>query len=58
MLPILPSYFKIVEDHRLQRINKILQPNHISKMVLSTVKSGPPNWTKSRTFTITFTLAM
>ena len=31
-------------------------PNHISKMVLSTVKIGPPNWTKSRTFTLRFAL--
>ena len=30
----------------------------ISKMVLPTVKSGPPIWTKSRTFTISFDLAM
>ena len=30
--------------------------SRISKMVLSTVKSGPPNWTKSRTFTLRFSL--
>ena len=33
-------------------------PNHISKMVPPTVHSGPPNWTKSRTFAIIFTLAV
>ena len=38
------------EDHRA--------PNHIPKTVLSTVHLGPPYWTKSRTFTITFTLVM
>ena len=30
----------------------------ISETVLSTVKSGSPHWTKSRTFTITFTLVL
>ena len=29
----------------------------ISKMVLSTVNLGPPNWTKSRAFTLRFRLA-
>ena len=33
-------------------------PNHISKMVLSTVKIGPPDLTKSRTFTLSFKLAV
>ena len=32
-------------------------PSHISKMVLFTVKIGPPNWTKSRTFQLRFKLA-
>ena len=31
-------------------------PSHISKTVLSTVHLGPPNWTKSRTFTLRFVL--
>ena len=31
-------------------------PSHSSKTVLSTVKIGPPNWTKSRTFTLRFVL--
>ena len=29
-----------------------LQPNHISKMVLPTVNLGPPDLTKSRTFSL------
>ena len=29
-----------------------------SKVVLPTVKLGPPNWTKSRTFVLRFTLAL
>ena len=33
-------------------------PSHISKMVLPTVQLGPPNWTKSRTFTLRFRLAV
>ena len=33
-------------------------PSHISKMVLSIVKIGPPNWTKSRTFILKFKLAL
>ena len=33
-------------------------PSHISKTVLSTVHLGPPNWTRSRTFTLRFTLAL
>ena len=33
-------------------------PNHISKTVLSTVHFGPPNWTKSRTFTLRFILEL
>ena len=32
-------------------------PSHSSKTVLSTVKIGPPNWTKSRTFTLRFRLS-
>ena len=31
--------------------------NHISKMVLSTVKIGPPDLTKSRTLMLRFRLA-
>ena len=31
-------------------------PNHISKVVLPTIHLGPPNWTKSRTFTLRFAL--
>ena len=31
-------------------------PNHISKMVLSTVQLGPPNWTESRIFVLRFKL--
>ena len=31
-------------------------PIHISKMVLSTVNLGPPDLTKSRTFSIRFVL--
>ena len=31
---------------------------HISNTVLSTVKLGPPDLTKSRTFTIAFKLAL
>ena len=31
-------------------------PIRISNMVLPTVKLGPPNWTKSRTFVIRFVL--
>ena len=31
-------------------------PSHISKTVLSTVHLGPPDWTKSRTFTARFSL--
>ena len=33
-------------------------PSHISKMVLSTVQLGPPDLTKSRTFTLRFKLAV
>ena len=33
-------------------------PSHISKTVLSTVHLGPPNWIRSRTFTLRFTLAL
>ena len=33
-------------------------PSHISKMVLSTIKIGPPDLTKSRTFTLRFRLAL
>ena len=35
-----------------------LQPLHISKMVLPTVNLGPPDLTKSRTFTLRFKLAV
>ena len=33
-------------------------PIHSSKRVLPTVNLGPPNWTKSRTFTLRFKLAL
>ena len=33
-------------------------PNHISKTVLPTVKMGPPDLTKSRTFTLRFQLVV
>ena len=33
-------------------------PIHISKTVLSTVKSGPPNWTKLRIFMLRFSLVL
>jgi hypothetical protein len=32
------------------------QDSHNSKLVLLPVKSGPPNWTKSRTFSIKLTI--
>ena len=34
------------------------RPSHISKTVLSTVKKGPPDLIKSRTFVIRFRLAL
>ena len=33
-------------------------PSHISKMVPSTVHVGPPDWIKSRTFTLRVRLAL
>ena len=33
-------------------------PSHISRIVPPTVHSGPPNWTKSRTFVLRFALAL
>ena len=35
-----------------------LQPIHISKMVLPTVNLGPPDLTKSRTFSLKFKLEL
>ena len=40
----------VVLSYRLKWTYKA--PSHNSKMVLSIVKIGPPNWTKSRTFTL------
>ena len=41
----------ILEDGSVYRqVWWAYSPNHISKTVLSIVKKGPPNWTKSRTF--------
>ena len=33
-------------------------PSHISKTVPPTIHLGPPHWTKSRTFTLTFSLTL
>ena len=33
-------------------------PIHISNMVLPTVHPGPPHWTKTRTFTLRFAVAL
>ena len=40
-----------------RRLLRDHSPRHISKMVLSTVKLGPPYWTKGKTFSATFALA-
>ena len=45
-----PRKDRCAKDHRA--------PSHISKMVPPTIPLGPPNWTKSRTFTISFSLSM
>ena len=41
-----------------QGIKDHTAPSHISKTVLSTVHLGPPDLTKSRTFTLKFELAV
>ncbi len=45
-------------NHAAAALGESHSPSRISKMVLSTVKIGPPNWTKSRTFVLRFTLAL
>ena len=45
-------------DCSLAGLGDPAKPSHISKTVPSTVHFGPPDLIKSRTFTITFTLAV